>query len=67
MTTTKTEWLDELDLVDPLFGSIEELNALSERAPTPELGAWLRTQIMENQRFLHAHFPVNTKAADAAP
>lgn len=62
----ETEWFDELDLVDPFFGSIDELNALAVRAPTPELSAWLRAQIAENQTFLHTHFPANTIAADAA-
>lgn len=45
------EWYDRVDFVDPFFGSPEELNALLESAPTPELRTWLAEQIERNKAF----------------
>ena len=44
-------WLDKVDLVDPFFGSKEELDRLIASAPDRNLKNWLVDQVKENQRF----------------
>lgn len=44
----KMDWQDRLDMIDPFFGSTQQLNELLNSAPTQKLHAWLAKQIARN-------------------
>lgn len=46
------EWLDEVDVVDPLACPLEDLQRMVETAPTPETRCWL-IGILEVRQRLH--------------
>ena len=45
------EWLNEVDLIDPFYGSPEKLEQLLATAPNVILKTWLAEQIDANKAF----------------
>lgn len=50
-TQAEIDWMSEVDLIDPFYGSHEELERLLATAPNPTLRTWLAEQIEANKAF----------------
>jgi hypothetical protein len=54
LPTDAQAWIDELDKIDPVHGSIDDLNRMLETAPGTEFREWLQGAIDEREQTVTA-------------
>ena len=65
LTAQTQDWLDELNVCDPMYGSDVELDDLAHRAPIPDLRDWLLAHISKRRPW-HTAMILHNDELDAA-